>query len=280
NYNALQVRLQKRMSYGLNFLVNYAYSKSLDTGTGNGHGSGVDVYQNAYSPAANYGLSDFNATHIFTGQIVYELPFGRGRQYDLHGVMNQIAGGWRVSSVFQWHTGVPFTPVVQGALAQSIDTGLDSSLGNGSTLYPDLISSPSVSNKSIHGWFNPAAYTVPCTQYYNYVDEAEECVAGTQHFGDAGRNALIGPRYSDVDFSISKMFSLPWEGMNLEFRADMFNVFNHVNYANPDANVGNDCTGGTAVAACTFSLADSTVGTITGPEGGQRVIQLGVHFRF
>jgi outer membrane receptor protein involved in Fe transport len=280
NYNALQVRLQKRMSYGLNFLVNYAYSKSLDTGTGNGHGSGVDEYQNAYSPAANYGLSDFNATHIFTGQIVYELPFGSGRQYDLHGVLNQIAGGWRVSSVFQWHTGVPFTPVVQNTLAQSIDTGLDSSLGNGSVLYPDLISSPSVSNRSIHGWFNPAAYTVPCSQFYSFVDKQEECTPGTQHFGDAGRNALIGPRFSDVDFSVSKMFPLPWEGMNLEFRADMFNVFNHVNYANPDANVGYDCTGGTATAACTFSLADSTVGTITGPEGGQRVVQLGVHFRF
>ena len=238
NYNALQVRLQKRMSYGLNFLVNYAYSKSLDTGTGNGHGSGVDVYQNAYSPAANYGLSDFNATHIITGQIVYELPFGSGRRYDLHGVLNQIGGGWRVSSVFQWHTGVPFTPVVQSALAQSIDTGLDSSLGNGSTLYPDLVSSPGVSNPSIHGWFNPAAYTVPCTQFYSFTDKQEECTPGTQHFGDAGRNGLIGPRFSDVDFSISKMFPLPWEGMNLEFRADMFNVFNHVNYANPDANVG------------------------------------------
>ena len=81
NYNALQLRLQKRMSYGLSFQLNYAWSKSLDTGTGNGHGSGIDIYQNAYTPSPNYGLSDFNATNTLVGQIAYELPFGRGRQF-------------------------------------------------------------------------------------------------------------------------------------------------------------------------------------------------------
>src|SRR5208283_3109553 len=95
-----------------NFLVNYAWSKSLDTGTGNGHGQGVDIYQNAYSPLANYGLSDFNASNTLTGQIVWELPFGSGRHYAVHGVADEIVGGWRVSSLFQWHTGVPFTPVI------------------------------------------------------------------------------------------------------------------------------------------------------------------------
>ncbi len=65
------------MSYGLSSQLNYAWSKSLDTGTGNGHGSAIDIYQNAYSPAANYGSSDFNATNTLVGQIVYELPFGQ-----------------------------------------------------------------------------------------------------------------------------------------------------------------------------------------------------------
>src|SRR5580704_1476640 len=123
NYNALQLRLQKRMSYGLSFQLNYAWSKALDTGTGNGHGSGIDVYQNAYNPGANYGLSDFNSTNTLVGQIVYELPFGHGRQFGLHGPVDQIAGGWRVSSIFQWHGGIPFTPVVQGSIAQGVDPG-------------------------------------------------------------------------------------------------------------------------------------------------------------
>ena len=96
NYNALQVRVQKRMSHGVHFLANYAWTKSMDTGTGNGHGSTIDIYQNAYRPAANYGLSDFNAASTLTGQVVYELPFGSGRQYALHGAADEVAGGWRV----------------------------------------------------------------------------------------------------------------------------------------------------------------------------------------
>ena len=247
NYNALQVRLQKRMSYGLNFQFNYAWSKSLDTGTGNGHGSGVDVYQNAYSPAANYGLSDFNITNILVGQVVYELPFGSGRHFALHGPLDEIGGGWRVSTLFQWHGGAPFTPEVLGSAADGIDPGLTPSLSAGSALFPDLVGNPHVSNPTIHEWFNPAAFAFPA--------------AGT--FGNSGRSILVGPGFSNVNLSIAKMFPLHWERSNLEFRADMYNAFNHTNYANPDATIG-----------------DPTVGTITGFVGNARIIQLGLHFTF
>jgi outer membrane receptor protein involved in Fe transport len=258
NYNALQVRLQKRMSYGLNFQVNYAWSKSLDTGTGNGHGSSIDVYQNAYSPAANYGLSDFNAANTLVGQVVYELPFGSGRQFALHGVANQIAGGWRVSSLFQWHGGVPFTPVIQSSVATDVDPGLASFLasGSGANLFPEQVGDPHVSNPTINHWFNPAAFANPAP--------------GT--FGNTRRNSLIGPGYANVDLSIAKEFPIH-EAMSLEIRGDAYNAFNHINYANPDANVG--YSGGV--------LADSTAGTITGPagfNGNRRIIQLGAHFRF
>jgi outer membrane receptor protein involved in Fe transport len=258
NYNALQVRLQKRMSQGLNLQVNYAWSKSLDTGTGNGHGSGIDIYQNAYSPGLNYGLSDFNAASTIAGQIVYELPFGKGRQFELHGPLDQIVGGWRVSSVFQWHSGVPFTPVIQGSVADGIDPGLAPSLSAGSTLYPNVVGNPTVSNPTITHWFNPAAYANPAP--------------GT--FGNSGRNTLIGPSFFNADFSLAKAFRLPREGMKLEIRADMYDVFNHINFANPDANVGYLSNG---------QLADTTAGTITGPagyNGNRRIIQLGAHFIF
>ncbi|MGH9401319.1 MAG: hypothetical protein ACRD2P_04335, partial [Terriglobia bacterium] len=255
NYNALQFRLQKRMKNGLDLQANYTWSKSMDTGTGNGHGSGVDIYQNAYSPAVNYALSDFNVANTLVGQVVYELPFGSGRQFALHGVTNEVAGGWRVSSIFQWHGGAPFTPVIQGSVATGIDPGLAPSLANGSTLYPELVGNPKVSNPSNGKWFNPAAYANPAP--------------GT--FGSSGRNVLIGPGYSDVDLSVGKVFPLHFEGTRLEIRADMYNMLNHVNYANPDANVGTTSTG---------VLADPTSGTITGPEGGSRIIQVGVHLTF
>jgi len=268
NYNALQVRLEKRMSYGLSFQVNYAWSKSLDTGTGNGHGSGVDIYQDAYHPAANYGLSNFNAANTLVGQIVYELPFGHGRQFALHGPLNQIAGGWRLSTILQWHGGVPFTPVIQGSVANGVDPGLTPSLNAGSTLYPDQVGDPRTSHHTavpgaspsthsgIGGWFNTAAYANPAS--------------GT--FGNARRNSLIGPGYSNVDLSLAKEFSIT-ERTKLEIRGDAYNAFNHVNYASPDANVG--YSGST--------LADTTAGIITGPAGfnsNMRIIQLGARFSF
>lgn len=257
NYNALQLRLQKRMSHGLNFLVNYAWSKSLDTGTGNGHGSGIDSYQNAYQPGLNYGLSDFNSTNTLVGQVVYELPFGAGRQFALHGVADEIVGGWRLSTLFQWHSGVPFTPVIQSSVADGIDPGLTPSFNAGSLLYPNLIGNPHVSNPSVNEWFNPAAFANPAS--------------GT--FGDLGRNTLIGPGFWNVNLSIAKEFRLPWEGMRIEIRADAYDLFNHINYHNPDGDVG--YTGAT--------LADSNAGRLTDSAGfvaTTRVIQLGAHFRF
>jgi hypothetical protein len=256
NYNALQLRLQKRMSYGLSFQLNYAWSKSLDTGTGNGHGSGIDIYQNAYTPSANYGLSDFNAANTLIGQITYELPFGRGRQFVLHGPLDQIAGGWRLSSLFQWHGGVPFTPVIQGSIADGIDPGLTPAFNAGSMLYPEQIGDPSVSHRSHAMWFNPAAFANPAD--------------GT--FGDTQRNTLTGPGFANVNLSIAKEFPIH-EAIALEIRADMFDVFNHINWANPDANVG--YSGGV--------LADSTAGQVTTPINfgiDARIIQLGTHIRF
>ncbi|HEY1463046.1 MAG TPA: TonB-dependent receptor [Terriglobales bacterium] len=258
NYNALQFRFQKRMSYGLNFQLNYSLSKSQDTGTGNGHGSGIDVYQNAYDPAANYGLSDFNSTHTVVGQIVYELPFGHGRKFAMHGPTDQIAGGWRVASLFQWHSGVPFTPVIQSSVATGVDPGLAPFLasGGGANLFPDLVGDPHVANPTIHEWFNPAAFANPAS--------------GT--FGNTGRNTLIGPGFTDVDLSLAKEFTLT-ERFNLEIKADAYNAFNHINYANPDGDVGYNGT----------TLADSSSGMITNPagfNGNRRIIQLGAHLRF
>jgi hypothetical protein len=253
NYNALQLRLQKRMSYGLSFQINYAWSKSLDTGTGNGHGSGIDIYQNAYKPSANYGLSDFNAANTLVGQITYEVPFGRGRQFALHGPLDQIAGGWRLSTLFQWHSGVPFTPVIQSSVSGGIDPGLTPAFAAGSTLYPDQVGDPGVSHRTHAMWFNPAAFANPAD--------------GT--FGDIHRNTLIGPGFANVNLSLAKVFPIH-EAITLEVRADAYNMFNHINWGNPDANVG--YTGGV--------LADTTAGQVTSPVGGTRIIQLGAHVRF
>ena len=114
----------------------------------------------------------------------------------------------------------------------------------------------SSSHFGLSGWFNPAAYANP----------------GNGSFGNARRNTLIGPGFANVDLSIGKEFPLT-ERLKFEFRADAYNAFNHVDYGNPDANVG--YSGG--------SLADSFAGISTGPAGGNsnmRIIQLGARVTF
>jgi Carboxypeptidase regulatory-like domain/TonB-dependent Receptor Plug Domain/TonB dependent receptor len=235
NYNALQLRIQKRMSRGLQFQANYAFSKSLDTGTSRGWGSGgVETYQNPYSPASNYAPSAFDLRHILVGQVLYELPFGAGRQHALHGVLDEIAGGWRVSTIAQWHSGLPFTPSVSSAGRNTIDPGLNTCWS--CTLYAVRVGDPYAGggHNTPGQWFNPAAYALPAP--------------GT--FGQNLRDSLYGPHFFNMDFGIGKTFSIR-ERLKFEFRADAYNVLNHIDYGNPNSSIDSSTAGmiiGTDVA--------------------------------
>jgi len=238
----------------LQFQANYAFSKSQDTGTGRGWGSGgVDTYQNPYSPASNYAPSATDLRHFLVGQVVYELPFGAGRQYALHGVANQIAGGWRVSSIMQWHTGLPFTPSVSGTTAFTGKNALDPGLSTcwSCTLYAVKVGDPYAGGHNAPGlWFNPAAYTLPAP--------------GT--FGMNLRDSLYGPHFFNMDFGIGKTFSFT-ERVKFEFRADAYNVFNHIDYGNPNSAI--DAGSGVAGVIVGTDIANSP-----------RVFQLGGKISF
>jgi hypothetical protein len=236
NYNALQLRVQKRMSNGLQFQANYAFSKSLDTGTSRGWGSGgVDVYQNSYSPASNYAPSATDIRHFLVSEVVYELPFGAGRQYRLHGVLNGIAGGWRLSTIVQWHTGLPFTPSVSGTGAFTGQNALDPGLSTcwSCTLYAVKVGDPyaGVGHSAPGQWFNPSAYVDPAP--------------GT--FGQNLRDSLYGPHFLDMDFGVGKTFTIT-ERVRFEFRADAFNVLNHIDYRNPNSSIDSGTTAGMIIA--------------------------------
>jgi len=153
-------------------------------------------------------------------------------------------------------------------------------VSNGSYLYPDQVGNPRNSHHSIvpggqgshfgiGGWFDPTAFANP--------------VFGT--FGTAHRNSLIGPGYSNVDLSIGKEFPIVGEKLKLEIRADAYNVFNHVNYANPDANVGYTCASYAVPCGASNggSIGDSAAGISNGPAGSNsnmRIMQLGARFIF
>ncbi len=244
NYNALQLRAEKRYSHGLSFVVNYAWSKTMDTATSSGHSSGAGSWQNAYDIRSNYGLSQLDTRNTINGSATYDLPFGKGRTYGLHGIADEVAGGWRLTGVFQIHGGLPFTPNVGSA---------DKSGSNSNQCFcgfswrPNQVGNPGVSSPSINQWFNTAAFATPAN--------------GT--FGNVRRDTLTGPGWRDLDLSLGKTFNLV-EGTSLEIRADAFNAPNHPNFANPNSSVGVGVAGG---------------GVITGANGA-RGMQLGGRFTF
>ena len=235
NYNALQLRVEKRTSHGLNFLFNYAWSKTMDTGTGSGNNSNVDTWQNAFSVAANYGLSTLDTRNSITGNVGYELPFGEGKDFALHGIADGVLGGWRLNGVFQVHSGIPFTATMNGQ--DQSGSGVYNTCYCSYSWRPNQVASSAVSNPSTSEWFNIASFEMPAN--------------GT--LGNEGRNTLIGPDWRDLDLSFGKSFQLI-ENARLEIRMDSFNVLNHPNFNGPNSAIGN-----------------ATVGTITGANGARSV---------
>jgi len=225
NYNALQLRAEKRTSHGVSFVANYAWSKTMDAGTSSGHSAGVDVWQNAYDVRSNYGLSTLDTRNTLNGSATYEIPFGAGRKYALHGFSDQAFGGWRATGIFQVHSGIPFTPTI-GESSGANSNSYASVCSCGFAWFPNRVGNPQLANPTINQFFNTAAFAVPTN--------------GT--FGNAARNSVIGPHWRDLDASLGKTFSFI-EGVRLEVRADTFNVLNHPNFGQPNATIGSASAG-------------------------------------
>ena len=247
NYSALQFRAQKRASHGLYFVFNYAWSKTMDSGTASGNNDVVDVWQNAFDVPGNYGLSKLDVRNTINGSATYQLPFGVGRSFALHGLLDEVLGGWRATGVFQVHSGIPFTPTTSDNGQDLSGSGAFGTCYCGYSWLPDQVAKASVPHQSIQEWFNPAAFATPA--------------AGT--FGTVRRNSLTGPNWRDLDLSLGKGFSLI-EGVRLEIRADATNAFNHPNFGQPNAGTGTGVAGS---------------GQITSASGA-RFIQLGGRFTF
>ncbi len=255
NYNSAQLTFSKRMSYGLQFDLNYTWSRMLDDQDSSGWGSrdGGQVYQNAYNRRANYGPSNFDIPQMFKGDLTYQLPFGRGRTFmNQNRVLDAVLGGWQFSTVYALESGRPYTVVVGTA------DNSGSLAGNGYKWYPNLVGNPYVANPSPQQWFNPLAYAIPAS--------------GT--FGNSGRNTLRGPGIISVDFSIGKNFSfpLPRETGNLQIRFDAVNALNHPNFDVPNAGIGTSNAG-------TITAITNSYNSNLNPFG-PRQLQLGARFSF
>lgn len=226
NYHSLQTRFQQRFSKGLSALVSYTFSKSIDDASNFFSSAGDPNFpQNSYNLRAERGRSNFDVRHRFSASYTYDLPFGRGRAHLTDaGWATTLLSGWQTSGIISLQSGRPFTV----ALLSDIDnsgTGR-SILGFGANDRPNVSGDPNLGSHTTDRWFNTAAFTFPAR--------------GT--FGNAGRNILDGPGYHNVNASLVKDTALS-ERLNLQFRAEVFNLFNHPNFNLPDNFLGSPTFG-------------------------------------
>ena len=237
-YNALQTRLEKRFSNGLTLLHSFTYSRGLDNVGAWNDPNGSLYPQDAYNFANEKALAENIVKFNSVASWVYELPFGRGRKMmsSAPRAVEAILGGWQTDGIWTWRTGLPLT--IASPACSACQMGGDRSIrGN---VVPGI--SPNVDNPSALEWFNPAAFALQTTPY-----------------GTVGRDTIWGPGVRQWDLGFAKRFSFS-ERRYFQFRGELFNAFNNVNYAPPISTVGS-----------------AGFGTITAARSGRNV-QLGLKY--
>ena len=236
-YHAFQFSAEKRLTHGLSALLSYTWGHSIDT-VGQNFGGGADgpLPQDPRNRRADRGNSPFDIRHRLTIAWNYALPFGNGRKWLNQGGPAEYAlGGWQVNGISTFQTGLPYTPTANTA---TVNTGTGSR--------PDRIGDGTLSNPTVDRWFDTSAFATPAPFTY----------------GNSGRNILYGPGRVNFDFSLFKEFRIT-EVWKLQFRTELFNLFNTPQFDLPNAAIG-----------------ASNAGTITGIVGTPRQIQFGLKLVF
>lgn len=206
NYNSMQLSVDKRFKGGSLVRLSYTFSHALTDNQTDRN----SAPQSFYDRAADYGPSQLDRRQILSVNYVYELPFFRSQ----NGFLGKALGGWQFSGISSFNAGSPFTVTTTG-----IDPGALGLLGTSAASgRPDVIANPSLkpSVRSRLAWFNPLAFTlVP---------------AGVTRPGNSPRGVIVGPGYQKWDMTLSKRFRFT-ESMDLQFRAEAYNVFNHTNFS-------------------------------------------------
>lgn len=233
NYNALQSKYDKRFGSGLAVTAAFTWSRTINVGCAE-YWEDCHI-QDPYNLAPDRSAADTDVPLVFTFSGVYELPFGKGKAFAQQGIASKVAGGWQLNGVVAARNGTPYTVTIN----------FDNANANGGSQRPNQVGNPSGPH-SVTQYFNTAAFAV----------------APKYTYGDVHRNSLRGPGYTDADVSLFRNFNV-MERLQVQFRSEFFNVFNHPNFANPDAG-----------------LEDSDYGQITSIVGNPREIQFALKANF
>lgn len=242
NYNALQVRLEQRMRGGFSFVGAYAYGQNLAV---------INNQVDPRCPKCSRGPTNFDLRNNITVSPIYELPFGKGRQFlnSNNRALDAIVGGWRLTGIMSWHGGFPFNPSLSG-------TDLLNLNGYHYVDLPNQVCDPHLSNPTPANWFNKSCYALP----------VEPTTPGAKLIeGNAGYNSLRGPNWFSLDMGVSKTFAIT-ERYAVDFRGEFFNILNHPDLGLPAAGIA--------------ANGNSTLATISTVQSIQRVMSFAVKLHF
>lgn len=246
NYDALQVKVERRFSQGLTFLGSYTWSHCLDVSSG-----GTDsAPQTIYDMGRDYGNCDFDIPHMFVFSSAYQLPFGKGKHYGSNwgGPADALLGGWTLSGIWSLQSGSPF----------SVSLPFDVANVNGGFQRAQLVGNPLPSGfkQTINAWYDPATFALPAPYT----------------FGNLGRNTLRGPSQDVLDVALAKDFRLR-ESLALEFRGEFFNMPNLANFSPPGLGAS---AGFSALAGSASTAVDTPTFMKIFGAGPARQIQFGL----
>jgi len=207
-YDALTARMVANLGNGLTLSASYAHGRNFSNGN-NIDQSNINQY---------YGPTQQDIAHTFTAQFSYELPVGRGKRFltNSNRIVDAFLGGWQYSGLLTIRSGLRF----------DVTSGV-SLLNNGQGNRANRVCNGSVSNPNVNMWFNTSCFVDDLT---------------VDNYGNSGINPLHTDGLEQLDSSLFKTFKIT-ERVNLQFRTDAFNTFNHANFAAPDANVGDPTEG-------------------------------------
>jgi hypothetical protein len=251
SYNALQVDVNRRLGEGLTLRGAYTFSKVLDDGdslNATTSGGGPALASNPFNLKADWGLGTFDIRHVAVASGTYALPFGRGKRFlgDVQGFENAIVSGWTLNSIVTLQDGFPFSPQLSYNPSNNGDTRNPvRPFANPAFTGPMILGKPTQ-------WFNPAAFLAPANT-----------AANGGFYGNVGRDTLIGPGLATWDFSTLKDTRIR-ERLNLQFRAEIFNLLNRANFNQPN------------VIVFTPSGVSPTAGVITSTSTTSRQVQFGL----
>ena len=274
NYHSLQATLQHHRSRGLEFLVNYTFGKSLTNNPGyfgtDNYNDDDSYWQDIYNPRRDYGPSTFDARQVLSGIMIYQLPFGRGKQFgsNWNAFTDEVLGGWQFSTNAQLNSGYPLTMHQGAECSNNCSQNLSGDYFEFANHYgPMKIVNRGKGPDGIFRWFGTDPSASACTSHNATQPAGSVCAYGrtNQDVGTTSVGTERGPGFQNYDMALSKGFAT-FKEQSLKVRIDAFNALNISSYGTPNSYIGGN--------------ASTAWGVISGTASGPRKLELSLVYEF